>query len=144
MNLPFVVETDASNVGLGAVAHQVHADPATGRSFERPVAYLSRALSRTEQGYSASEREALAVVWACEQLRVCLHGHMFTLRTDHQPLRWVLGGERTAHQCTRLLHWAIRLQEHSFDFAYQPGRLMVAPMAMPGAPGATRGAQRQQ
>ena len=55
---------DASSVGIAACLSQRR----QGDSVERPVAFISRALSPTEQRYSASEREALACMWACERL----------------------------------------------------------------------------
>ena len=48
---------------------------------ERPVAFASRALTPAERKYSASEREALACIWACEKWNFYLYGRKFTLVT---------------------------------------------------------------
>ena len=71
---------DASPVGLGAILLQ------RSKGTLRPVAYASRTLTDVERRYSQTEKEALAVVWACERFHIYLHGTPFTLYTDHKPL----------------------------------------------------------
>ncbi|KAL1276794.1 hypothetical protein QQF64_036417 [Cirrhinus molitorella] len=62
-NCPFLLQTDASNTGLGAVLSQVL------DGEEHPVIYISRKLTPAEQHYATVEREALAVKWAVLELR---------------------------------------------------------------------------
>ena len=62
------LSVDASPVGLGAILAQI--DPATGD--RTMVAYASRSLTNTEQRYSQTEHEALAVVWACEHFHLSM------------------------------------------------------------------------
>lgn len=81
LDAPTFVATDASPVGLGAILLQ---DQGTGQ--RKPIAYISRSLSPTEQRYSQIEREALACVWAVERLHNYLFGVRFTLLTDNKPL----------------------------------------------------------
>ena len=81
---PFVVATDASNIGIGSVLAQVH----NGQEF--PIAYNSRQLSKVEQNYSTIEKELLSVVNAVPTYRPYLYGRKFTLVTDHRPLRWLM------------------------------------------------------
>ena len=80
----FVLETDASIHGLGAVLSQCF----DGKSH--PVAYASRALSRAEKNYSITELETLAVVWAVNHFRHCLYGRAVTVYTDHSAVKAVL------------------------------------------------------
>jgi len=90
------------------------------QSTDRKVAFASRALSAAERKYSASEREALSCIWACEKWNFYLYGRKFTLVTDHQALKTLLtaGGTRPL----RLHRWNDRLQQYNFDVVYRPGR----------------------
>ena len=71
---------DASTVGLGAVLTQLQED------IWRVIAYASRSLSDVERWYSQTEKEALALVWACERFDLYVCGQPFELETDHKPL----------------------------------------------------------
>ena len=71
---------DTSPVGLGTVLI-LELD-----GERRVVAYASRTFSPVERRYSQTEREASALVWACESFRMYLLGKRFTLLTDHKPL----------------------------------------------------------
>ena len=73
---------DASPTGLGAILSNIDR---AGNLHN--VAYASRSLSLTEQRYSQTEREALAVVWGCERFHMYLIGAEFTICIDHKPLR---------------------------------------------------------
>ncbi|CAJ0958241.1 unnamed protein product [Ranitomeya imitator] len=77
----FILQTDASDVGVGAVLSQeLHGE-------EHPVLYLSRKLSSSEKNYSVVEKECLAIKWAVDTLRYYLLGRKFRLVSDHAPLR---------------------------------------------------------
>lgn len=56
--LPFILTTDASNYALGAVLSQVI------DKIEKPIAFASRTLNKTESNFSTTEKEALAIIWA--------------------------------------------------------------------------------
>ncbi|CAF4758120.1 unnamed protein product, partial [Rotaria sp. Silwood2] len=79
--LSYVLSTDASRVGLGAVLKQIAED---GRI--KIIYYLSRVLTNTELRYSTTKLEALAIVWARTKLRPYLLGKDFRIETDHCPL----------------------------------------------------------
>ena len=81
----YVVRTDASRDGLGAVLLQ---EDETGKL--RPVAYASRRTTVSEQNYKAYELEALGVVWAVQYWEHYLASRAFRLQTDHQALQWLL------------------------------------------------------
>ncbi|KAM8939633.1 isocitrate dehydrogenase [NAD] subunit beta, mitochondrial [Pelodytes ibericus] len=79
----FFLQTDASDVGLGAVLSQMIGGE------EHPVLFLSRKLLPREQNYATVEKECLAIKWATDTLKYYLLGRSFTLITDHAPLRWM-------------------------------------------------------
>ena len=81
----FVLETDASIDGVGAVLGQYQDD----RTLH-PISYASRALSRSERNYSITELETLAVVWAISHFRHFLYGKRVTVFTDHTAVKAVL------------------------------------------------------
>ena len=58
-NKPFLLETDASGKGLGAVLSRKQAD---GRYH--PIAYASRIMNETEQRYHSNKQEFLTLKWA--------------------------------------------------------------------------------
>lgn len=119
--LPFKIYTDASLVAGAAVLTQVQ----DGR--EKVIAFHSVKFSRTQQNYSATERECLAVISGVEKFRPYVDGVPFTVVTDHSSLRW-LQNLREPHG--KLARWAVRLQAFDITFEHRPGKLMVVPDAL--------------
>lgn len=81
---PFTLQTDASEVGLGAVMSQKADD-----GMEHPVAYGSKKQLLREVNYATIEKECLAIVWALRFFYTYLYGQSFTIETDHQSLSWL-------------------------------------------------------
>lgn len=109
---PFAIQTDASDVGLGAVLFQ-EAD-----GFEHPIAYASRTLTRAEQKYSVTERECLAVLFGVEKFRCYVEGTDFTVFTDHASLKWLYN---LKDPIGRLARWCIRLSQFAFTLVHRKG-----------------------
>ena len=109
---PFVLRTDASEVGLGAVLMQEH----DGQLF--PVTYLSKKLLPRERNYSVVEKECLAIVWAVERLVRYLYGREFVLQTDHESLKYL---QKAKHQNQRVMRWALFLQQYRYRVEYVKG-----------------------
>ena len=83
---PFLLETDASGDGLGAVLQQKQAD-----GKYHPVAFASQALKGGEKRYHSSKLEFLALKWAVtEQFREYLLYQPFKVRTDNNPLMYIM------------------------------------------------------
>lgn len=118
---PFVVQTDASGFGLGAVLTQPSPDG------DKVVCYLSRSLSKQERRYTTTERECLAVLWAIEKLRPYLEGVEFTVLTDHWSLIWL---QNLKDPTGRLARWAVKLQQFQFKILHRKGKDMVVPDAL--------------
>jgi len=110
---PFVLDTDASNVGIGAVLSQVH------QGHERVIAYYSQALSKPERNYCTTRRELLAIVKAIDHFHPYLYGRKFTIRTDHASLQWLLNFKNPEGQIAR---WLDKLQTYDFRIVYRTGR----------------------
>lgn len=108
----FLLQTDASGVGLGAVLSVLR------DGEELPVAYYSRKLQPRERRYSATELEGLAVVAAVQHFDVYLITHPFLIETDHRALVFL---NTTSHSNGRLARWAMKLQPYSFTLRYRPG-----------------------
>jgi len=80
---PFMLDTDASQEGIGAVLSQEY------DGQERVVAYASQTLSKAERKYSVTRKELLAVVTFVHHFCPYLLGRTFLLRTDHSSLAWL-------------------------------------------------------
>lgn len=111
---PFVLHTDASGQGLGAVLEQEQEDGQL-----HLVAYASQAISKHEANYGITDLEALGVVWAAKYFRAYLFGHHSSVFTDHAPLRALL---KAKHQSGKMALWAGLIAELNLDIQYRPGR----------------------
>ncbi|WP_353817132.1 RNase H-like domain-containing protein, partial [Acinetobacter baumannii] len=100
---PFVLRTDASDLGLGAVLLQ--RDPKNAETLF-PVAYASRKLRPAETHYATSEKECLGLVWAIQKFQLYLYGTHFTVQVDHQPLSFLAASKSLN---SRLMRWALTL-----------------------------------
>ena len=107
------IECDSSSVGLGAVLLQEG----------RPVAYASRALSKTEQNYAQIEKECLAIVYACERMYQYILGRDVRILSDHKPLMTIFRKPMLSSP-RRLQRMRLRLQKYSLRVEYQPGPQM--------------------
>ena len=111
--IPFILYTDASDLGLGAVLSKCIG------STEHVVFYASRSLTSAEKNYSTTEKECLAIVWAIHYWRPYLLGKKFKVVTDHQSFTWLQGLQEPKG---RLARWILILQEYDYDIEYCPGR----------------------
>ena len=117
---PFLLETDASGKGLGAVLSQKQSD---GRYH--PIAYASRIMNETEQRYHSNKQEFLALKWAVtEQFHEYLspygkNRNEFVVRTDNNPLTYIFS---TANLDAAGQRWVAHLASYNFALEYQKGK----------------------
>ena len=109
---PFELTTDASGHAYGAVLEQMRADK------KIVVGYFSKSYTSTQNRYSTSEKELLAIIMSIEHYHTFLYGRKFTVWTDHQPLTFLIN-KKDPHK--RLERWIMRLWMYDFVIKYKPG-----------------------
>lgn len=110
---PFILNCDASNVGLGCVLTQNYDNK------EHVIAYISRGLTKTESKYGATQLECLCVIWAIEKLRCYIEGSKFTVVTDCYSIKWL---NSLKDPSGRLGRWCLRLQAFDFEVIHRKGK----------------------
>lgn len=114
---PFILETDASGTGVGAVLMQQG----------QPIAYFSKSLSIKQQAMSTYEKELLAIVMATHKWHSYLQGHHFIIKTDHQSLKYLL-----EQRLSTLLQqkWLAKLMGLDYEILYKKGKENVVADAL--------------
>ena len=116
---PFILTTDASAVGLGAVLYQKQGD----EKLNRVISYASRTLSPAEKNYylHSGKLEFLALKWAVtDKFPDYLgHGSKFTVLTDNNPLTYVM---TSAKLNATGMRWVTELAGYDFELRYRPGK----------------------
>ncbi|CAG2197363.1 unnamed protein product [Mytilus edulis] len=112
-NKPFIVSCDASGSAIGYILSQIGDD-----EKEHVIGYGGRALTPTEKNYTVTEQEMLALVSAVAYFHVYLATNKFTIYTDHKALTWL---QTIKHTNSRLIRWALKLQEYNFDVIHRMG-----------------------
>ena len=108
---PFVIETEASETALGAILSQIT------DGEDRPIAFESRVLSKTEVNYATTKREALGFVQAMQWFRPYIYRSQCIVRTDHASLQWLF--RQNADGMTfRMIQ---KMQEYNYPIAHRPG-----------------------
>lgn len=113
---PFIIQSDASDIGMGGVLVQGEGDD------ERIIAFTSAKFSAAQRNYQTTERECLAVITAIEKFRPYIEGVSFTVVTDHASLLWL---KNLKDPTGRLCRWSLRLQPYDIKFVHRKGSQMV-------------------
>ena len=116
-NKGFILHTDASTVGLGAILAQKDE-----KGKERVIYYASKGLIPAEENYTATELELLAVVWAIKKFHHYLEGMHFDLYTDYSALRGLLKTASLKDYSGRINRWVLTLQGMHYTIHHRPGR----------------------
>jgi hypothetical protein len=114
-NKPFIIYTDASGTGLGAVLSQLGED-----GKEKVIAYASRSMNSAERNYGITDQECLAIVWAVQHFQHYLGLKPFTIVTDHSALKWL---QTCKMPKGRRARWMTELQQYEFKIIHRPGKL---------------------
>lgn len=115
---PIILATDASAYGLGATLTISHKFP---DALERPIAFVSKRLNKTERRYAQIDKKAMAIFWGVKRFFEYLYGRKFVLLTDNKPLRSIFAPHAAlpVMSATRMLHYAIFLSGFSYEIEYR-------------------------
>jgi hypothetical protein len=108
----FTVQCDASAYAIGGALTQYY------DGGEHVIAYLSRALTEQEKNYTATEREALAVIYCLEKFSYYIEGLHVQVVTDHFSLLWLF---KLKNPTGRLARWISRIQQFDFTITHRKG-----------------------
>ena len=120
-SLPMTIQVDASQVGLGAALLQ----------NGKPIAFASKALTKTECRYVNIEREMLAAVFRAERFHTYIYGWSFTIESDRKPLESI-SRKNLADTPAWLQCMMLHLQGYDFTICYCPGKEVVIPDTLSG------------
>ena len=122
------ISTDASKDGIGAVLLQ-----AEGQHW-KPVAYASRAMTKTECKYAQIEKECLGVTYGLERFHSYVYGlESFTVETDHRPLVAIIK-KNLNEMSPRIQRLMMKIQRYDFELVYTPGKHLVLADTLSRAP----------
>ena len=108
----YILDTDASDVGPGAVLSQIQ------DGVERPVAYVSRSLIKSERTYCTTRKELLAIVYGLKQYKHYVLGTPLRVRTDHSALQWL---RRTTEPVAQQARWLEFIEQFQYTIEHRPG-----------------------
>lgn len=114
--LPLVLATDASPVGVGAVLSHIYPD-----GSEKPIQFASQTLSPVQQRYTQIDREAYAIIFGIRKFYQYVYARKFILITDNKPLTQILSPTKglPTLSATRMQHYAIFMQSFDYEIRYR-------------------------
>ncbi|MCG8076812.1 MAG: DDE-type integrase/transposase/recombinase, partial [Candidatus Thiodiazotropha taylori] len=107
---PLTLESDASKNGLGSCLMQ----------NDQLIAYASKSLTKTEQGYAQIEKELLAILFGCKRFHQYTYGRPIRVHTDHKPIESIMKKPLSAAS-PRLQRMLLQLQNYDLDVHYVRG-----------------------
>ncbi|CAB3986622.1 Transposon Ty3-G Gag-Pol poly [Paramuricea clavata] len=126
LNGDYILYTDASDVGIGAVLTQKDEN-----EEEKVVSFASKAFSGAEKNWTTTEKEAFAVVWALQYFHPYVYGRKVTIYTDHKALKWL---RDIKHPNGKLARWILKLEEYDYTIEHLPNTKMQHADALSRAP----------
>ena len=122
------ISADASSFGLGAALLQKE------NNEWRPVAFASRRMTETEQRYAQIEKEALAIIWACDKFSCFVIGKRFGIETDHKPLVPLLTSKCLDTLPPRILRFRLHLGRYDYSIEHVAGKSLFTADTLSRAP----------
>ena len=116
----FILYTDASDTAIGSCLVQEYGEE--GQVYEKPLYFLSHKLSPTQCRWSTVEKECYAIHFSLEKLHSWIGCSEILVRTDHQPLRYLLNGKGQNFN-RKINSWALTIASYDIDIEYLPGKL---------------------
>jgi hypothetical protein len=115
---PYHLSVDCSDYAVGGILSQIGDD-----GVDRPIAFTSQKLTKTQQKWSTVEKEAYAALVNLTRFRHWLFSCQVVLHSDHNPLTFLV---ESAPKSAKLMRWALALQEFDhLTFVYKRGSLNV-------------------
>ena len=109
----FVLDTNASNTGIGAVLSLT-------KGGEKVMAYFSHSLTQAEHLYCVTRKELLALVTAVSHFHHYMYGRHFKVHTDHEALKWLMSSKNPEGQTAR---WIEILGIYDLKVEHHQGRI---------------------
>ena len=125
-NLQYVIQTDASAYAIGCILMQVPEGkilPINNNTCSY-IKFASRSLTESEQNYSASKRELLAIIFGLKKFTEYIFGKQFTILCDHKPLSYFTTQDNLGEIYET---WLNTLLKFNFTIQYVPGSLNILP-----------------
>jgi hypothetical protein len=116
-DLDWILRTDASELGVGAVLLQRKIQEDTTEVLQ-PIAFVAKKFSDAAKKWSTIEQEAYGIFYAVRTLAYYLVGKQFIVETDHNNLLWMESSE-----VPKIVRWRIFLQSFNFKLRHIAGKL---------------------
>jgi transposase InsO family protein len=113
---PIFVQCDASDYGIGGYLFQKIPN-ADGKVEEKPIAFISKTLNKTQLKWSTMEKETFAIFTCLMKWEHHLRDVKFTLMTDHKNITFL-----NKHPSQKVMRWKLAIQEYDFDIIHIPGK----------------------
>ena len=108
----FKMMCDASDFAMGAVLGQ------RKEKIFRAIYYASRTFNEAQENYSTTEKEMLAIVFACEKFKPYILGSHIIIHTDHATIKYLMSKKEAK---PRLIRWVLLLQEFDLEIKDKKG-----------------------
>ena len=111
-NRDFEIMCDASDFSMGAILGQ------KAEKVFKAIYYASKTFNEAQENYSTTEKEMLAIVFACENFRPYILGSHVIIHTDYAAIKYLMAKKEAK---LRLIRWVLLLQEFDLEIKDKKG-----------------------